>query len=254
MMSSSPKRVIKLKRPISEVVVVPAGRTGQKASVGQIRILNAQQQSDMGKETTPGDDEIKLTKTAMQQERDAAYENGLREGEARGFENATAQLQHASQTLTNLIASINENQQQTIKQSETFCLSLIFSMVEKIVSTMSEQQKELVQVVLMRVLKEAEVAGRVKILVNPRDLASIQEMEGELRHHIPDLKELGVSADESVAAGGCIIDTDMGKLDASINTQLKEMTDKLHKLYQELEVETEFSAPPQQTAETPQEQ
>ena len=252
MMSSSPKRVIKLKRPISEVVVVPAGRNGRKVNVGQIKILNAQQ-SRAEKAGRPGDDEIKLTKTALQQERDAAYESGLSEGEARGFENATTQFQQASQTLTNLIESVNENQQQIIKQSETFCLSLIFSMVEKIVSTMSEQQKELVQVVLKRVLKEAEVAGRVKILVNPRDLAGIQEMESELRQHIPDLKELGVSADESVAAGGCIIETDLGKLDASINTQLKEMTDKLHKLYQELEVETEFTAPPRQTAETPQE-
>ncbi len=251
-MSSSPKRVIKLKRPISEVVVVPAGRNGQKMSVAQIKIHNAQQ-SGAEKAGRPGDEEIKLSKAALQQARDAAYESGLREGEKRGFQNAAAQLQQASQTLANLVETLNENQQQLIKQSETFCLSLIFAMVEKIVSTMSEQQKELVQVVLMRVLKEAEVAGRVKILVNPRDLASIQEVEGELRQHIPDLKELGVTADESVAAGGCVIETDLGKLDASIDTQLREMTDKLHKLYQELEVETEFSAPPPQTAETPRE-
>ncbi len=250
-MSSSDKHIIKLRRPISEVVVVPSDVTGQRVVVEEIKIANNQQDPHLVKKTaSPREDEIKLTKTALQQERDAAYESGLREGESRGYQNAVAQLQQVFETLTSLIESVNENQTQIIKDSEAFCLSLIFAMVEKIVSTISEQQKELVQVVLKRVINEAEVAGKVKIRVNSLDLVKIQEMENELRQNLPDLKELGVVADDAVAAGGCIIETDLGKLDASINTQLKEMEDKLRKLYQELDVETEFTAPQHQTEET----
>lgn len=240
-MSSLPKRVIKLKRPISQVVVVPANHV----TTTEVMPPETAPQTAFEEPSPPPpvpENVITLTEDELQQERDAAYQQGLRDGEAFGFQNATDQLRQSFDMLSNLVDNITQHQAHIFTHSESYCLELIFAMTEKIVGVLSDQQKNLVQEVLRRVLKEAEISGKVKILVNPQNLADIRSIEGELRQMLPDLKELGLVADQSIAPGGCVIETGLGKVDARINTQLNEMVDKLRKLFHELEAD-EGAAP-----------
>ncbi len=233
-----PKRVIKLKRPISQVVVVPANHVNPDQAMPPETIPQTVIEEPPAPPSLP-ENAVILTEDELQQERDAAYQQGLRDGEAFGFQNATEQLRQSLDMLSGLVEHITQHQAHIFTHSESYCLELIFAMTEKIVGVLSDQQKNLVQEVLRRVLKEAEISGKVKILVHPQNLADIRSIEGELRQTLPDLKELGLVADESIAPGGCVIETGLGKVDARINTQLNEMVDKLRKLFHELEADDE---------------
>nr|NIS39005.1 hypothetical protein [Candidatus Saccharibacteria bacterium]NIV73019.1 hypothetical protein [Calditrichia bacterium]NIW80651.1 hypothetical protein [Calditrichia bacterium] len=100
--------------------------------------------------------------------------------------------------------------------------------------TLADQQKELIKETLSKVLRESESAAKIKIIINPQDLQAVQELEPQLRQHLPDLQELGIVSDESVTCGGCIVETNLGKLDGRIEPQLNELTRQLKKIYQDL--------------------
>ena len=238
-MSSSHRRIIKMKRPISRVVVVPThGQNTQLDVMDGSPADFLETHPDMLTEipdVAPEPPGVRISEEALEQIRAEAYDQGLQDGAQHAAEEARRHLDKTFQTLNGMIDTIAQHQQIIYRHSEAGCVELVFAMVEKVVGALDHSQKQTIHETLNKVLKSAEIAGRVKILVNPQDLQHIKSMENDLRGHFPDLKDLGILPDESIGIGGCIIETDLGKVDARINTQMSEMVDKLRKYYKELE-------------------
>jgi flagellar assembly protein FliH len=60
---------------------------------------------------------------------------------------------------------------------------------------------------------------RVKIHINPADEEYIREHRNELSNYADSVKEIVIEADHKVERGGCIIESELGNIDAKISTQ-----------------------------------
>jgi flagellar assembly protein FliH len=66
-----------------------------------------------------------------------------------------------------------------------------------------------------------ENPGKIKVKLNPADLQFIQDTKSQLSHFLDDVDSIRFEAEDSIQSGGCLIETDMGDIDARIETQLQ---------------------------------
>jgi len=62
---------------------------------------------------------------------------------------------------------------------------------------------------------------KIKIHVNPSDEEYIREHRNELSGYADSVKEIVVESDNKVERGGCVIESDLGNIDARISTQFE---------------------------------
>jgi flagellar biosynthesis/type III secretory pathway protein FliH len=78
---------------------------------------------------------------------------------------------------------------------------------------------EHVRAVVERELTRVQAARRVVLRVHPEDLALLDSTETlRARHELR--APLSFEADETLSRGGCVIDSDLGQLDARLETRL----------------------------------
>lgn len=65
------------------------------------------------------------------------------------------------------------------------------------------------------------------IQVSPDDELRVREKAGAFRALLGDAAEISVIADPTVAPGGCIVESDIGVIDAQLETQLKSLEQAL---------------------------
>ncbi len=222
-MKFSSKRILRLNQPIQDIVVVSNAApdaTGEgENSTGAIP------QEEPTIQITPSELEEKIA---------LSYRQGKEEGSIEGYTRARTEFADTHQILQKLIADFDLKQREILEKSERTVLNLLFKMITKIVPTISAQQSDIIEATLRKLLKSYQSAGRIKIALNPQDLEKMRKIESDIRSRFPDMKELSLTADASISPGGCIMETDMGKIDARIETQLDEMEKELRKTFQKL--------------------
>jgi len=230
-MPLSSDRILKVRRPIKRVVVVPVElETPQNTPGAEATTATTNGMA----EDASFEDLIQMSQTEFQQELDFAYQKGLEEGKLLGYRHAEAEISHTMQTLSRMIEEIQARQKEIFSRTERYLLQLVFRISERIIGAISEVHRDLIRETIQKVLQIAQLSGKIKILVHPEDLKVVQDLEPELRRGFPDLKELGFVADNTIHPGGCVVETDLGKLDARIETQFNELEERLKKTYEKL--------------------
>jgi flagellar biosynthesis/type III secretory pathway protein FliH len=84
-----------------------------------------------------------------------------------------------------------------------------------------------VQTITAHVLDRARRAKDVRIYVHPNDVPRIEAIQDQLRQRTPLAVTFTIVADESVSEGGCLLRSDLGVLDARVETQLAAIEDAL---------------------------
>ncbi|RMF54747.1 MAG: hypothetical protein D6748_16060, partial [Calditrichaeota bacterium] len=126
-----------------------------------------------------------------------------------------------------VLTTLDAQHEQIVRENEARLLNLLFKMVEKIIPVLAEEQKNVIENTFRNILKTFSLEGKVKVYMHPDDLAVVREMEEEIRKNYPEIQEIKLHSDESMTRGGCIVETQNSKLDASIETQVEEMITQL---------------------------
>ena len=62
---------------------------------------------------------------------------------------------------------------------------------------------------------------KIKIHVSPSDEEYIREHRNELSSYADSVKEIVIEADSKVERGGCVIESELGNIDARVSTQFE---------------------------------
>jgi flagellar biosynthesis/type III secretory pathway protein FliH len=163
------------------------------------------------KENAPSIDEVRTN----------AFQEGFAEGEKAGFEAGTKRVEP-------LIASFNQGLEQlkNIRQEmhqaiEKEVVQLALSIAKKIVCHEVKTNAETVVCVAREALGRVENPGKIKIKLNPTDLQFIQDTKSQLSHLLQNVDGIRFEAEDSIQSGGCVIETEMGDIDARIEKQFQ---------------------------------
>jgi flagellar assembly protein FliH len=148
-----------------------------------------------------------------------AFEDGYREGRDKGEEEAKAERAAEIEQLQALKGSLREALAHGIAGLEDVVVEIAFAAACKIVGQAAATEDG-ARSIVREAMREARAKEGTVLRLSPADHALLA---GELAAE-PGLE---VAADERVAAGGCLVETAGGTLDARLEIQLRQLVDVL---------------------------
>jgi len=164
-------------------------------------------------------------------------EEARQRGLADGIRAAEDSYRGKMARLDTLAASLQEERERFFARMEPELVRLAMSIAEKIIGQELELRPEAVLDIIRAAMKRLRDREELRISVNPRDVERVKEAREDLISAVDGVKRIDIIEDRRVEAGGCVIESANGTLDARLRTQLDEVGSALQGLLPELEDE-----------------
>jgi type III secretion protein L len=145
-----------------------------------------------------------------EREREAIREKAREQGKAEGLTE-----------WNRILADTTRRAEELTKSWEETMLRLSVRVAEKIVGEQLRLHPDTIVEIVREVLKNVRPGKRLTIQVNPTEAQRVRARIDRLREGLGTSSEIEIVATSSVPAGGCMIDSELGIIDARLETQLK---------------------------------
>lgn len=169
--------------------------------------------------------------TRMESLEREAYEKGFRAGEKAGFEFGRQKADVLFSGIEGILNELSQFRPSLFAKCEREMAELCLSIARKVIHRETNIKEDGVLDILRAAMKSVVAGGEISIRVNPKDLEVVNSNRAELSRFCGGVKGVSVEADETVSRGGCIIATNFGEIDATIETALGEIEEKLIDAY-----------------------
>jgi flagellar assembly protein FliH len=177
-----------------------------------------------------GPDHLRQKRLLTADEREAqAYQkgfddgnaDGLIEGEKKGFDLGAQKIKPLLSSIEEALIQLNKIREETYQQIEKEVVELALAIAQKVICHEIATDRETVVCVAKEALAKVDDPGKIKIKMSPTDLQFINETKYQLSNLISDIDNVTLEAEDSIQSGGCVIETDIGEIDARIEKQLQ---------------------------------
>ena len=140
-------------------------------------------------------------------------QRGYEEGYAAGHEEGKAQL-------TETILTLNRETEARWKEIEPDMIRLAVRVAEKIIGHSLETDPDVIIQIVAEALTAARHQREIYVRVNPADYETVVSHKRELVDQLSRARDIDVRSDPNVTAGGCLVDSEVGTIDATLESQL----------------------------------
>lgn len=128
--------------------------------------------------------------------------------------------EQASGEFTETLAATFEKRDRTLREIEPDVLRLSIKIAEKIVGRELQTDRKAIADMVATALRNVRQQERLIVRVNPNDFPIVEEFKASL-NQAGRATFLDFEPDPKIATGGCIIESEVGTVDARLETQLK---------------------------------
>lgn len=140
------------------------------------------------------------------------YADGLAQAQAEAQETLTQQVSHLMQLASALMEPIARQEQQL----QQLLLQYVTTLTEQVIGRELQTDREQLLSAIRRALQALPVgAGKIKVIVNPQDLALIEA------HAAEQEPAWLLAADPQLQPGGCRVETEESLVDFSVEARVK---------------------------------
>jgi flagellar assembly protein FliH len=164
-----------------------------------------------------GPPRVEITEVDLDQRISEAFSNGLKEGKdlaERGLINVFRALRASSETIHNLRDKI-------FRESEDEIINLIMLVARKVIVNEVTHDRSVLASVVQSAIADLSARQEITVRINPDDYLLVTSGRDELLLKELLNEHLSFKPDPSVAVGFCLVDTEMGTIDASLDGQLE---------------------------------
>lgn len=137
-----------------------------------------------------------------------ASEKGFAEGREQGLE-----------SVTELLVKINQNHEKLLRELEKQALSLVLEISHKVLGDALKSSDEAMVGLIREALKES-MGNELVVLIHPDDFEKVREQQSNLIGAVQGSQTLQIKASASVKSGSCLIESELGTLEAQLDLQL----------------------------------
>lgn len=149
-----------------------------------------------------------------------AYDLGLTEGREQAFTESKSaialrlsHLDSALQTIENLMARL-------VADHEAQIVSMVYGLAKKIAVREIEENRDSILNVILQIVADAQSEEMVTIRVSADDLKFIETVREKGGKAAEPLKRIKLEAGENVSSGGCVLVSNYGTIDATLEMRL----------------------------------
>ena len=162
-----------------------------------------------------------------------AYNSGIEEGRRRTVELLEEQyalrIQEHCSRIDQLLSEVQQRLQTVTPELEQSLFRFVVGVAEHIIRKEVHTKSEIILSVIKDSVKKIIGVEKVKVRINPAEMKYVRGKKTTIQSVSDSLREITFDADDSVEPGGCIIESDIGNVDARISTQLEQVKDILLK-------------------------
>ncbi|WP_069203006.1 flagellar assembly protein FliH [Bacillus testis] len=158
--------------------------------------------------------------------REAGYSEGYSFGAEQGHEEMREQIALAKQ----VVESAKEDYQSYLESAEDTILHLAVGIAEHILNSELASHPESILAMVKKAIKEVRDYPEVQLRVHPVHYDFLLSQKAELLAIFPKETNLVLYPDDELNETGCIIESPAGLIDATIDSQLAEVKNKLEEL------------------------
>lgn len=159
--------------------------------------------------------------------KNTVYETALSDGRQKGYEEGCAKADAEYQTLingaNNELARLEQEYTTRYNSMESELVDVLMDVFSKITYTIAEDNKEIVLHLINQVMNHVEATGDFLIRVSKEDYPFLVENQGKIYCASPKDINLSVLEDSSLMKNQCIIETDGGVFNCSLDIQLEQL-------------------------------
>ena len=161
-----------------------------------------------------------------------AYNQGYAQGQKDGEEFGRRQYEARCARLKGVIESIQTQGEAILGRYEQQLVRLCMDVSRCVVQREIDVSPETIILSIKEGLKQAVEGSRMDIRLNPRDAELAQDfVKNEIR--IPGGHPVNIISDNQIGQGGCLIETDFGLIDATIDGRWQAVADAIKKVLDE---------------------
>lgn len=157
--------------------------------------------------------------------RSEARESGRSEGRAE----ASTHIEEALETLNQAV----KERKKIVKDAENEILRLALKIAEQIIRSEVSLHRDVCLNIVAEAISRISDREQVIIRVNREDSEYLKRYKDRLTGMLDGVKSFSILEDANVEPGGCLIETNLGFIDAKISTKLKSIEEALKKTAEE---------------------
>jgi len=104
--------------------------------------------------------------------------------------------------------------------AEPEIIKLVMTIAEKVIGKMVREHEGAIKSIVRQAV-DSTLGERITVKLNPEDYKIITAGEHEFKDIFDRTKRIAFKEDEAVKKGGCMVETEIGTIDARLETQLK---------------------------------
>lgn len=180
--------------------------------------------------TEPNSLAVESEEDYFQAQIDKSFEKGFEDGKNETLNNLQEEFSQKISKNFELVNNIASKLDQKIvayeNEFEQLLLEFSIAIAEKIVRREIENKSPILEV-LKDSIKKIQGANDLSIKLNPEDYRLIEEAKDAINMEL--FSKIKFEESENIENGGCLIQTEIGNIDARISTQLSELKKELDK-------------------------
>ncbi|MBI5699518.1 hypothetical protein HZC35_04305 [Candidatus Saganbacteria bacterium] len=157
--------------------------------------------------------------------RNKAREEGLIQGRGQGQKEVEQKIKEALETLNQAV----KEREKIIKDAEAEILRLALKAAEQIIRSEVSLHRDVCLNIVSEAINRVSDREQVIVRVNREDAEYIKKYKDRLAGIVDGVKSFSVLEDSGIEPGGCVIETNLGYVDARISTKLAALEEALKK-------------------------
>ncbi len=150
-------------------------------------------------------------------------EEAYLQGKEEGQQEIRMQYGSSLEMLAQGIEEISRLRATLLQNSSQDMLRLVLSIARQVIHGEVSINRELILTTIDKALRAAVRSDHYHIKVHPDDLALVTEKKPLFITSINGLESITIEGDQKIAQGGCLVESDLGAVDATIDGQLEEI-------------------------------
>ncbi|QRY38629.1 flagellar assembly protein FliH [Bacillus sp. PDNC022] len=174
--------------------------------------------------------EINQRRTDFEEERmqliEEAKQAGYQEGFQKGEADANMQYQAILDQANDIVSLARQDYEEKIESSAEQIVELAFELAKRVWYA-AEDTKDQFLALVKQVIAEVKEYENISIYVDPEHYEHVMEYKDELIRILQKDTHLAIYSDEKAPKGTCYVETSFGKVEASVDTQMNQLKEKL---------------------------
>jgi flagellar assembly protein FliH len=164
----------------------------------------------------------RLEKISAQAYQDG-YKKGENDGRVQAESDAKAQFAPMMAQFNELVAGFDSIKQDLYHSNEQLLIRLIFDISKEVLLRDLKQDPEYVKRLAAQVIEKIGAKDSVRVRISRSDFSNVEQIREFIKSSFPELKNIQIDPSDDLELGGCKVETDLSRINASVAMQLQSL-------------------------------